>query len=262
VNFVIAGGLFLGLMLAGGLAPIEEITRFGERFVYQLFALNVFLAVFNLRPAFPMDGGRVLRALLALRMDYARATRATATVGQGVAVVFALAGMFIPNFFLVFIALFVWLGAAAEASAVETQSAMSGLPVSAALIRNFVAIAPGDTMRAVARHVLDGFQQDFPVVEDGLVVGIVTRADLLAGRGPDAPAADVMRRGFKTAAPDEMLEYALSRLEGADCPVLPVIADGHLVGLLSPENVGELIMIREAMARLRPTAKAVELAGH
>jgi Zn-dependent protease len=266
VNVVLAVGLFGLIFLRGGFVPVAEIGVFNLRtFIDHLFFFNVFVALFNMLPAFPMDGGRVLRATLAMRMDYVQATRAAAGIGQGMALLFAFAGLMIPNFFLVFIALFVWLGAAAEAAAVQTQASMAGLPVSAALIRDFVALAPTDNLRSAARHVLNGFQQDFPIVQDGRVIGVLPRADLLNGladRGPDAPVTEVMRTDFRTTRPDEMLERALERLQGAECPVLPVLDDDRLVGLLTPENIGELIMIREAMARRPVPPKARELVSH
>jgi Zn-dependent protease len=120
VNVVLAASLLVGLSMSSGIMQVSEAARVGGAFLSQLFWVNVSLALFNMLPAFPMDGGRVLRALLAMRMDYVRATQTAAAVGQTMAVVLAIIGVFY-NPFLIFIAIFVWLGAGAEAYMVQTR---------------------------------------------------------------------------------------------------------------------------------------------
>jgi Zn-dependent protease/CBS domain-containing protein len=255
VNVVLAGLLFAVLLALGWAVGSWEqlvagLSTFGGNLLVQLLAANVFLAVFNMLPAFPMDGGRVLRAILAMRMDYVRATRLAATVGQWMAVLFGLFGLLGGNFFLVVIALFVWIGAAAEAGMVQFRAGLAGVPVERAMIRHFATLAPDDTLAAAARHVLDGFQHDFPVVAGGKVVGVLPRDTLLAGltqAGPDARVGDFMRTDFRTADPQEMVEPTFERLKTDGCPVLPVLRNGELVGLLTPENIAELVTIREAI---------------
>src|SRR5881396_2325143 len=166
VNVVIAAALYAWLLLSQTLRPFSALTMAGGPFLERLMLVNVSLAVFNLLPAFPMDGGRVLRALLALRMDYVRATQISAHVGQAMALVFGLLGLF-TNPFLVFIALFVWMGAASEASAALTRSVLGGIPVSRAMITDFHTVAPEDPAKRVLELILAGSQQDFPVVDGG-----------------------------------------------------------------------------------------------
>jgi len=125
--------------------------------------INLWLAGFNMIPAFPMDGGRALRAILAERLDYVRATEIAAALGQGLALVFGFVGLF-ANPFLVFIALFVWMGASEEASSVSIRTALSGIPVSRAMITDFRALKGDDPLRLAADLVLAGSQRDFPVV--------------------------------------------------------------------------------------------------
>lgn len=258
VNVVIAVALFLGIAFTGGFtfAPAGARPRgdaepmLGMSFAEQLFFVNVFLVIFNMIPAFPMDGGRVLRAVLAMFMDYAAATNAAALVGQGIAFLFGAVGLFTHQWMLVLIALFVWMGAAAEASVAQLRAAVAGLSVRRAMIREFVALAPSDPLRAAADQVVRGYQAEFPVVEDGAVVGVLTMQELLAAlskAGLDAPVREFMRADFVTATPGDSLDGALSRLKESECPVMPVVADGRLVGLLTVENVGELAMIREAV---------------
>lgn len=250
VNVVLAGILFGVIYLAQiPLASPEQLASLGGNLISQLFVANVFLAVFNLLPAFPMDGGRVLRAILAMRLDYVRATRVAAGVGQIMAVLFGLLGL-LAHPILLIIALFVWVGASAEAGVVQFRAGLAGVPVSRAMIREFATLSPDDTLAAATRHVLDGFQHDFPVVEGGKVIGILSRDALLAAlaeSGPHGRISDVMATDFKTADPREMLEFVVQRLKEGSCPVVPVIRDGELVGLLTLDNVVELVMIREAV---------------
>ena len=262
VNVAIAAALYAGIVATGGFTPmpVDALQR-GEvhpmlaiPFAERMFWVNVFLIVFNLIPAFPMDGGRVLRAILAMFMDYAQATSAAALVGQGIAFLFGAAGLFGGNPMLLLIALFVWMGAATEASVAQMRAAIAGLPVRRAMIRNFVALTPSDPLRSAADHVVRGYQADFPVVAAGKVVGVLTLQDLLAGlshAGLDAPVSEFMRTDVQTAAPGEALDAALSRLKGGECPVMPVVDAEGLVGLLTLENVGELVMIREAVRARR-----------
>jgi Zn-dependent protease/CBS domain-containing protein len=251
VNVIIAGMLLVGLLTTNSLTPLTELVQGRTHFAEQLMYVNVFLVVFNMLPAFPMDGGRVLRALLATRLDYARATSIAASVGQFMAVLFGILGL-LGNPWLLLIALFVWIGAAQESAAAQTRSALYGVPVRAAMISDFRALTPWQTLRDAVHLVLSGSQQDFPVVQDDHVVGVLTRKDLLvelARRESTAPIGEVMKREFVVFRPDEMAEQAMMKLQEIDCQTAPVVDHiGNLVGLLTLENIGEFLMIREAIA--------------
>jgi CBS domain-containing protein len=211
--------------------------------------VNIFLVVFNMLPAFPMDGGRVVRALLAQRMSYVRATQLAANLGQGMALLFGLIGFF-GNPFLLFIAFFVWIGATQEASMVQMRSALGGIPVNYAMVTDFQVLSPEDNLEEVIRMILSGSQQDFPVVDDSAVVGVLTRQDLLrvlAERGKMVPVSEVMQREIEVVDSSEMLESAFQRLQSCQCHTLPVQQSGRLVGLLTMDNVGEFISIRSAL---------------
>src|SRR5213080_1855499 len=175
VNVVIAAALYAWLLLSQTWRPLSALTMAGGPFLERLLLVNVSLAVFNLLPAFPMDGGRVLRALLAMRMDYVRATQVAAQVGQAMALVFGLLGLF-TNPFLV------WIGAAQEASMVQMRTALSGIPVSRAMLTDFHTLAPEDPAKRVLELILAGSQQDFPVVDGGQggrLAGVLLRSDVL-----------------------------------------------------------------------------------
>ena len=248
VNLAIAALCYAALFVGAGALPALSLDP-GAGVLPRFAAVNLWLAFFNLLPAFPMDGGRMLRAVLAERLDYVRATEIAATIGQGLALLFGFVGLF-SNPFLVFIALFVWMGASSETSIVSLRSALAGIPVSRAMVTEFRMLDAWDPLQRAVDLVLAGAQRDFPVTRQGALVGVLTRDDLIAAlgaRGPSGMVADVMTREFETADPREMLEPALQRLQACRCPVLPVVDAGRLVGLLTADNVGEYVMIRGAL---------------
>ncbi len=253
VNLVLAVVFYFVLRAASVDLNPEALVTIQGNVLVKVFWVNIAMIVFNMIPAFPMDGGRVLRGLLAMWMDYVRATRTAATIGQGMALVFGFAGLF-GNPFLVFIALFVWMGAASEAGMARAQSALANAAVRDAMITEFHTLRPNDTLRQGTNAILAGFQHDFPVVDDGRVVGVLTRAGLmrhLAEGGPDILAADAMSREFAVADPHDLLELAATRLPSAPGATLMVVEDGRLCGMLTRENLGEYMMIRMAIRRAR-----------
>ncbi|HET9914758.1 MAG TPA: site-2 protease family protein, partial [Anaerolineales bacterium] len=211
VNVVIAAVLFAYLFVTNGLIPLNELTLSTGSFLERLMAVNVSLVLFNLIPAFPMDGGRVLRALLAMRMDYVRATQVAANIGQGMAFLFGLVGLF-GNPFLLFIAFFVWIGASQEASMVQMKNSISGIPVTNAMQTKFETLSSSDRLDRVVKLILAGSQQDFPVVENGQFIGVLTRDDFikaLSEHGQNTPVIDVIKRNIPSVDSHEMVETAL-----------------------------------------------------
>jgi Zn-dependent protease len=250
VNVVIASALWGWLSLTDSLVPPDQLSVTAGPFLERLMTVNVILVIFNLLPAFPMDGGRVLRALLAMRMEYTRATHIAASVGQGMAFLFGMIGLFF-NPFLLFIALFVWIGAAQEASMVQMKSALGGIPVSRAMLTEFCTVSPRNSLGDAVDLTLTGSQKDFPVVEDGRVIGVLTQGALLvalAQRGSEISVADVMQREVQRADSHDMLEHVLARLEECQCHTLPVMHAGELVGLVTMDNVGEFLRIQAALS--------------
>ena len=167
---------------------------------------------------------------------------------------FALVGLF-SNPFLIFVGLFVWTGAAGEAGMVQLKSTLGGVPIRRVMITHFATLAPDDPLARAVEHILAGFQQDFPVVERGQVVGVLTRSDLvtaLSQHGSPTPVGSVMQRDFETADPEEMAEEVFGRLQEGKCHSLPVVQRGELVGIVTAENVGEFLMIHEALRRRVP----------
>jgi len=251
VNVVIAAGILTWLALTAALPQGSGLSVTAGPFAVRLLVANVFLVAFNMIPAFPMDGGRVLRALLATRLDYTRATQIAAVLGQGIALLFGFAGIFGGNPMLLFIALFVWIGAEQEASLTQIRSALGGIPVARAMVTDFRTLAPDDPLERAVELILTGSQQDFPVVLADAVVGVLTRTDLLralAQQGRDARVEAVMQREFQVVDPAEMLEGVFARFQECQCRTLPVVRQGRLVGIITMDNVGELLAIQAALA--------------
>lgn len=248
VNLVLA--LIFGALalVYGAPADAESVRVVGGSFLTKLMWINVSLAGFNLLPAFPMDGGRILRALLAFRLDYARATDLAARLGQGMALLFGVLG-FLFNPMLVLIAFFVWMGAQQESSLVRFQAVLRGIPIQSAMITDFRTLSRADPLSRAAELIIAGFQHDFPVIEEGRIVGVLTRGDLVRGLaqgGQDLPVGQVMHREFETVDPKEMLEGAIPQLRDRDSPSVIVLKDDRVVGMLTLENIGELVMMESA----------------
>jgi stage IV sporulation protein FB len=250
VTLVIAIVLYLILRLSGSDA---DVTRLSEHqpFLAQLATINVYLLLFNLIPAFPMDGGRVLRAFLASRLGLVRGTRIAATLGQTLAVAGGLYGLSTREPFLILIAFFVFLGANAEAEAVETRAAGEGLKVGQMMVTDFRTIPIHATLNQAADLLLSGEQREFPVVDNlGRTEGILTRDNLIRGlaqRGADSTVGESMTAGVPVVSPTLGFQEALDRLRSSRLPALPVVdPTGALVGLLTLDNISDLLMVRRA----------------
>jgi Zn-dependent protease/CBS domain-containing protein len=251
VNVVIGIALLIALFFAGGFRPVTNLTLSNGPFLERMMIANFGLAVFNVIPAFPMDGGRILRALLSTRMDHVHATQAAAAIGQGLALIFGLLGLFYDPF-LLFIALFVWIGAAHESQSVQIKEAFTGIPIRNVMQTHFATLSTAETLGDAAKLMLDGSQHDFPVMWGEKVMGILGRSNLLAGLqefGPEERVTQVMQREFSIAAPGEMMEPVLVRLAGSPARAIPVLDDGQLVGLVTLEHLGEYLMVQNALHR-------------
>ena len=249
VNVIIAVILLVGLTATSGFTPVEEISATGGSFLARLIVMNLVLVVFNLLPAFPMDGGRALRALLAMRMGRRRATAIAANVGQIMAILFSTIGFFY-NPFLIFIGIFVYLGAQAEAGMVEMQSALADLRVRDAMMTRFRTLAAQDTLAAAVTELLAGSQQDFPVMENGQPIGILRRNDLVRALSEgrrDELVSEGMHGNCKTIDEADPLKSAVESMQSLQFTTMPVMAGGHMVGLLTLENVTEMIMVNTAI---------------
>jgi Zn-dependent protease/predicted transcriptional regulator len=251
VNVVIAAVIVLVGAALGGLAwlgPGQGPRGFVPNLLFQLFWVNVVLVIFNLLPAFPMDGGRILRSFLARHLNYVQATEMAAGVGKAMAVLFGIAGLF-WNPWLMLIAVFVYFGAEAEARAVQESDAMAGVTVREAMMTRFTQLAPDDSLQKAAEELLAGAQQDFPVLEGTEVRGLLRRQDLVDGlreRGSEHLVREVMTSVPCVLDDSLPLSETLPLMRDSGCNTLPVLRDNNLVGLITLENVGELLLLRSA----------------
>jgi stage IV sporulation protein FB len=228
----------------------------------RLAAVNLFLAVFNMLPAFPMDGGRVLRALLATKLGFVRATEVAAAIGQGFAFLLGFVGLFF-NPILIFIAIFVYLAASAEAHMVALRSVSRGMPASAATMTQISTLTPDDEIEQAVQTLLKTSQSEFPVLDGlGKPVGLLDRNGIIRALkelGPDARVGQVMNGELPTVPARSCLADALKLLQEKSAPAVAVVdADGRFTGLITSETVGELMMVRDAMpegARIGPLSR-------
>jgi Zn-dependent protease/CBS domain-containing protein len=253
VNVVIGLGL-VGLAGAHlGLSALGSVDNARISMTDRLAMVNLFLAVFNMIPAFPMDGGRVLRAALASRMGHTRATEVAAAVGQVVAFLLGFVGLF-WNPMLIFIAIFVYLAASSEAHMVALRAMAHGVPVTNAMMTQLARLTPQAHVDEAVQTLLRTSQSEFPVVDGAdRPVGLLGRGDLIRAlkqHGPDARVADVMTTKVPTVGSRRCLEDALRLLQEKAAPAVAVVdADGRLVGLVTSETVGEMLMLRDAMPK-------------
>jgi Zn-dependent protease len=264
VNFAIAAFLIVvGLLLQARavVALPDLVASLGSAswrgMLSYLTMANLLLGLFNLIPAYPMDGGRVLRALLALKLDYSRATSIAVRIGQGLAFLAGLYGFMSGSYTLILIAIFVWMGAGQEGKQVEVKSVLRQMTVGQAMTRQPAILSAGDTLATAAELTLTTAQADFPVVDarDGRPRGLLTAQDLLRGLKSEGEAGrvdNVMHTQFATAMADEPLFEAQQRMEKAGARALPVVdAQGDLAGLLTAEDVNEayrLLTVTPALA--------------
>jgi stage IV sporulation protein FB len=252
INFAIAALLIsiAGILNARALTTIEELLNsLGQAnwtgMLSYLTMANLGLGLFNLIPAYPMDGGRILRALLAMRLDYAQATAIAVKIGQGLAFLLGLWGFMNASFTLVLIAIFVWMGAGQEGRQVEVKNVLSDMTVRQAMSQTPQALTEHETLEKAVQLTLNGMQSDFPVLDahHSHLVGFLTAADLLKAlksHGEMTRISDVMRIEFPLVQPEEPLFKAQQRMAEAKIRSLPVVdQNGCLIGLLTAEDINE-----------------------
>lgn len=251
VNIIIVAVLYAGMWLTGRAGVLDGIALVGGDFWAQLMFVNISLVVFNLIPAFPMDGGRILRALLASRLGFVRATEIAASVGQGFAFLFVFLGFF-TNPMLIFIGLFVYMGAAGEASSAQLRDFAEGVPVAAVMLTDVRLLHRETPLADAVELLLRGTQREFPVVDAfGRAVGMLCREDVIKAlrrHGPGVPVADVMQTNVPVVGRWETLTRIFPRMmEGNFQAIAVVDVHGRVIGLLTRDNLAEVMMVHGAM---------------
>ena len=248
-----AGIALLLLPVTGLPSHVFEVSMpgSGTGLLLAIVKANIALFLFNLIPAFPMDGGRLLRALLALVLSYQRATAIAAAMGQGLALVFVLVGFWSGQWWLLaVIGVFIFIGAEGEERMVHTRSLLRGLDVQEVMSREFAALTPADRVSQGLAMVYQSGQDDFPVMAGGQFVGLVTRTAMLdaANRmGVDVPVGEVMDTNPNLVAPWTELWRAYEAMMTEGLSSVPVVQDGHLMGLLSLENISRYLVVQSSL---------------
>ncbi|PDT81410.1 site-2 protease family protein [Sinorhizobium sp. BJ1] len=250
VNVAIAGVIILFLRTSVGMEQLAGIEDPHMSFLSRLAGVNIFLVLFNMIPAFPMDGGRVLRAALASRLSWSRATQIAAMIGQGLAFVFGFVGLFY-NPLLIFIAIFVYLAATAEAQNAQIREVSGSVLVSDVMITEFATLDRTASIDEAIEALLATTQREFPVVDAfGHFEGLLTRNDMirtLKEKGAATAVVQVMRRDVPRIHYRKRLEESLRLMQEASSPAVAVVDSmDRLVGLMTHETIGEMMMVRAA----------------
>lgn len=264
VNVVIAVGLGAYLMATNKWVPLEKVTQSGVEvhFLQRVMFANIVLIIFNMIPAFPMDGGRVLRALLARTMAKARATAVAARIGQAFAIFFMISGLMSGQILLTVIGAFVFVAAGQESAATRSAALLAGKRARDAMITHFEYLAHGDSLGHAAELLLSTTQQDFPVLSGSEVLGVLDRKALVQGlatHGRDHYVAEVMERKFPRMTPDEELQHAYEKMRDGQGSAIMVMEGERLVGYINGENLMEYLLIQQTQTT---AAAAASVAAH
>ncbi len=250
VNFAIALLLaafipVFGLSMRGVVLSLSDAAGLTITAVFAyIFVYNIILALFNLIPAFPLDGGRVFRALLAMKLDYSRATNVAATVGKVIAVMMGLYGLFNGGIFMVFIALFVFTAAGKEAAMVKQRTSLKGHTVHDVYTTTAYTLTPYHRLEQAIQLMMLSGQTSFPVVRNDVLEGFITRQDLseaMKTRGGHTWANIIMRRDIVPVSPNMPLEEALKRMMVEELDAIPVGENGLYLGLLSYKRINQVM---------------------
>lgn len=253
VNLAIAALAFAAIAITGITLMFTDLfvgaTTWTKVLVF-LFSANVMLFLFNLVPAFPMDGGRILRSLLSMRMPREKATRIAALTGRLFAVAFAVIGLSLGQPFLLLIGLFVFFAAGAEARRVDQEAALRGITVEKVMRSRFWSMPGSATVRQAVDELLAGGDQDMLVMRDGVYAGVLTRTGLLRALSEkrEQEILDSLSLSQAPAVkPTDPANAAMALMLSGQHPLLPVIDNGRVVGVLEPENIGEYMLVRQAL---------------
>lgn len=246
-NIAFAAILYLPLLhIIGPQALFAPSLRTWPQTFAQGFWINLTLAAFNLLPAFPMDGGRVLRSLLARQMDYRRATSIAVNIGHIFALLFGYLGLIQGNVFLLLIAVFIYMAASTEETQVDVRETIKRFRVKDVLAKEFLTLRGDVPLAKVLELVFHSHQEDFPVMDDGNLAGFITRADIIINihqHGTAKLVREIMRKEFPVARPEDHLTDVQKMMEEAQLKALPVVKDGRVFGVITLEDISRVYSV-------------------
>ena len=252
VNVVIALLIFIFFPVTQMFNTLSESSAASSSinlstFPFYLFSANIILFIFNLIPAFPMDGGRILRALLAMKMTRLKATKIASITGQGIAVIFFVFGL-MNNPFLALIGVFIFFGARSENFAVQSQQLLSGYEVQDAMMTNYLVLSPNETVSVAIRKMVSGPDIDLLVIEDNKVLGIVTREKLInkskERNGGETLVSEIMSKNFKVLEEHNKLPEVYLMLQRTKNRLFPVLKNKELAGVINLEKIQNFILMK------------------
>ncbi len=263
VNFVLAIlmaaaapilGQSLSLQNISGIAGILGQLTFASVFLY-IFTTNLFIGVFNLIPAYPMDGGRILRALLATRLRYTRATAIAVSIGQILSWGFGLWGFLNGNFFLILLAIFIYMGAGQEGRLVQIRSVLGEMTVKQAYSRGVRSIDQNNPLETALNITLNSFQSSFPICDQGRLVGMLPYQSLvkaLEEKSVQTPIRQVMETDIQPVSPDDKLIDVQMQMSASKIDALPVVEDDQFVGMITSQDLNEVYRLSMALEKTPP----------
>lgn len=265
IRIALAGPLvnLLIAFVAGSLllAVAPEIQLWAKPYVHSgnlprsLFWANIWIALFNLLPAYPMDGGRVLRALFSRRMDLVRATRRAVTIGQAFATLFMLVGM-LWNIWLTMIGFFLFIAAQLEERSAVFQSVLATVRLEDIMLTDFATLSPADTLEDALDKAVHSLQDDFPVIRGSDMVGVISKRRILEALRGDGNnyVQSAMNRLFEVAQKKESLASAFRKLTARNLSIIPVVEDQRLVGIVTLQNLMHSMALLAESRKLRKEA--------
>ena len=232
------------LILLNFTETFEILMSFSfQNFLFFLFIANVALVVFNIIPAFPMDGGRILRALLAMKMNRVKAAQIASSIGQFIAVLFLLIGL-LYNPFLIIIALFIFLGAYGENQMVQHLALLKGHSVEEAMMINLTTFKPDDPLDIVVNKLISSTENNFVVTENNTVKGLLYHQDIIDNSNKNILVKDIMNINFKTVNRTDNLNKTYRLTHNEKHPFFPVLENNKLVGVIDHINLNEYLLLQ------------------
>lgn len=240
--------LLYPLLVMTGQAPYS-----GEfNVVAHIYWINLVLAVFNIIPAFPMDGGRVLRAVLSYRMGHREATLIAVKLGHIFALMFAYIGIMHGQIFLLLVAVFIYIAASSEGMQVDLQETIKKYSVQDVLSGDFVSITPETPLSAILETMLHRHQEDFPVMEGERLAGFVTKREIIRGiheKSKETQAREIMRVDIPSVSPADDLYEVRTVMQKSASASLPVARDGRVVGIITADDISRIYMLESEKGR-------------
>ncbi len=231
--------------------PLNPFTTDVRTFLVSLCSVNLVLGLFNLIPAFPMDGGRMLRGLLNLAIGFERATRIATLIGQIFAVgLIVLGGFFFGHLWLMLIGFFIFLGASAEKRGIRIRSILKGVHVGQIMLTGFRLLAPQEPVGTAAESLIHGLQEDFPVVRDGQLIGLLAReavASALQQQNLTTSVGELMSVDLPEVTPETDLDAARQKMIIGKHAALPVTSDGYFVGIVSQNHIERYLAMQQTV---------------